>query len=932
MVADQEHSSWAPSDRFKSEATRFAEYRLSDRYRQDEVEYKAGLAALLRRFTARDALEADGVAQLAALVEGHLDLGALALDDADAALLARWPPFQSLLNLLGSGPAAVIQASTFKRWAQGDPGAVATEIELLLRGADPIAERFDRFLATAQTAYVQLFADGRLRAREVPRISPQVAAILLCLTAPAENGLFRPAIYQLSAESFDYPLHLSGTTGAKYAATNSMLAAFRDGLRAVGCQVDDLLEVHNLLWIRAKEPEWSGMGVDRWDGGDFEAMRTDQPQDRVKIGIIETKLRKIGDALRRELHDRTGRDFRTSILGLYPPSRRSWSWVNGSLSEARFGSQPTARPQLNVEVQAEGIDVFYLLDLRATAVAAGPVRARVRERRGDPALLEAALAAGFKETQEDPGGRYMVRRRIPPDTAIAWAGLGIDELAGELDLLLPIYEAMAAEPAALKPPDKVKGAVVDPRFEELASALEDRGQVILYGPPGTGKTWSAYRFAIWWLTKEWGGDADTVLADDVHLRAADRRFTRAQRERRVWWVVANPTQWSWEQLFQDGTVDYRYGRLKSNYELLQPGDLVIGYQANPDKHVVALARIAQGLHDTAAGREITLEPIRRVSNGLTYEELLADPVLAASEPARFRNQGTLFRLTRTEADLVLARLAERDTSLSDLEADDPAEGMGPLTRVTFHPTYGYEDFVEGFRPVPTTTGQLSLDLTPGVFKRVCQVARTDPEHRPYLLLIDEINRGNIAKIFGELITLIERDKRDQSAVLPQSGDPFSVPPNVYLVGTMNTADRSIRLLDAALRRRFSFIELMPDSTTLGDVRIGDLELARFLDELNLRITKRHGREKQVGHSFLLEGGNPITSAEQFSARFRREILPLLQEYAYDDFRELGEYLGPDLIDTELQRVTVAGYTPEALVSALAVEYGATKDTDVAEVG
>jgi hypothetical protein len=224
---------------------------------------------------------------------------------------------------------------------------------------------------------------------------------MLCLSDTKAYGLFRPALYQLSAESFDYPLALAGSAGTKYAATNAMLGVFRDALCSLDCPVDDLLEVHNLLWIRAKVPDWSGMGVDRWEAGDFSAMQSDPPQDRVKIGIIETKLRKIGDALRRELHDRTGRDFRTSILGLYPPSRRSWSWVNVSLSESRFGTQPTARPQLNVEVGAEGIDVFYLVDLRSTAVASGPVRARVRSRRGDPALLEAALAG----VQRKLGGR-----------------------------------------------------------------------------------------------------------------------------------------------------------------------------------------------------------------------------------------------------------------------------------------------------------------------------------------------------------------------------------------------------------------------------------------------------------------------------------------------------------------------------------------------
>ena len=932
MLNDRDELSWIPNERFASEADRFATYRLTDLYQENEVEYKASLATLLKRFTSRESLEADGVARLADLAAGHLDLESLALDDAEAALLARNPYHQSFPNLLGGGQSALIQLSTFRRWAESDAPTVAVEIEGVLRGTEPLAERFDRFLTSAQEAYGRLFAQGQLRAREVPRVSPQIPAILLSLTDPNTYGLFRPAVYQLSADSFDYPLKLAGSTGAKYTATTAMLAAFRDALRDAGCPVDDLLEVHNLLWIRAKYPDWSGMGVDHWDDGDFDAMRTDQPQDRAKIGIIQAKLEKIGAAFRIELHDRTGRDFRASILGLYPPSRRAWPWLNVALGEPRFGSQPTARPQLNVEVGAEGLDVFYSIDLRATTGAAAAVRARVRERRGDPALLEGAVAAGYVEAQEDEAGRYMVRRRVPRATAIGWAGLGIDELAAELDLLLPIYEAMAAEPPPPQGPTK-HGDNVDPRFKELASALEDRGQVILYGPPGTGKTWTAYRFALWWLTKHWGGDADAVLADEARIRAADKRFARAQRERRTWWVVANPTQWSWAQLFKEGTVEYRYGRLQRNYELIQPGDLVIGYQANPDKRVMALARIAQTLHEASDGQQrITLDQGMPVANGLTYEELLADPVLSVSEPARFRNQGTLFRLTGTEADLVLARLAERDPSLPELEADDPSGGVGPLTRITFHPTYGYEDFVEGFRPVPTTTGQLSLELTPGVFKRVCQAARTDAEHRPYLLLIDEINRGNIPKIFGELITLIERDKRDQSAVLPQSGDPFAVPPNVFLVGTMNTADRSIRLLDAALRRRFSFMELMPDSTTLGDARIGDLELAHFLDELNLRITKGHGREKQVGHSFLLDGGKPITTTDQFAARFRREILPLLQEYAYDDFRELGDYLGPDLIDAELQRVTVADLTPDALVSALAVEYGGAKNSDVAEVG
>jgi 5-methylcytosine-specific restriction protein B len=121
-----------------------------------------------------------------------------------------------------------------------------------------------------------------------------------------------------------------------------------------------------------------------------------------------------------------------------------------------------------------------------------------------------------------------------------------------------------------------------------------------------------------------------------------------------------------------------------------------------------------------------------------------------------------------------------------------------------------------------------------------------------------------------------------------------------MVGTMNTADRSIKLLDTALRRRFAFAELMPDPELLAGAKVGNLALDEFLEELNRRIVKTQGREKQVGHSFLLEGNQPITDPDDFARRFRQEILPLLQEYCYDDYAMLAAYLGDGLIDKEAQ--------------------------------
>src|SRR2546429_3641863 len=170
---------------------------------------------------------------------------------------------------------------------------------------------------------------------------------------------------------------------------------------------------------------------------------------------------------------------------------------------------------------------------------------------------------------------------------------------------------------------------------------------------------------------------------------------------------------------------------------------------------------------------------------------------------------------------------------------------------SFHPAYGYEDFLEGFRP-ESINGQMHFTLRDGVFKKVCQDAYARPDHRFYLI-IDEINRGDIPRIFGELLSVLEKDKRGKAIVLPVSGTTFRVPPNVFLIGTMNTADRSISLLDAALRRRFGFIELMPDTTILKNQTVGSIPLGPWLAALNRRICDRVGtdvRNLQIGHSYL----------------------------------------------------------------------------------
>jgi 5-methylcytosine-specific restriction enzyme B len=290
---------------------------------------------------------------------------------------------------------------------------------------------------------------------------------------------------------------------------------------------------------------------------------------------------------------------------------------------------------------------------------------------------------------------------------------------------------------------------------------------------------------------------------------------------------------------------------------------------------------------------------------------------------RFAVWWLLSRAGAPEASWILgdrAALAEHEHVLSTPRTG----GVPQLSMITFHPSYSYEDFVEGYKPRPTSgRGGLELDLRDGIFKRICRAAADDP--RPYLLLIDEINRGNVPKILGELITLLELDKRGISVLLPYSGETFSIPPNVFIVGTMNTADRSIRLLDAALRRRFAFIELLPDPEVLQGAAVDRLALDAFLLELNQRILKYVGREKQIGHSFFLDReGKPITRSEDFVAHFLSEVLPILQEYAFEDYTLLGQLLGDGIVDTELQVIRPAVLEdPGEFAEALRMNFGTT---------
>lgn len=230
---------------------------------------------------------------------------------------------------------------------------------------------------------------------------------------------------------------------------------------------------------------------------------------------------------------------------------------------------------------------------------------------------------------------------------------------------------------------------------------------------------------------------------------------------------------------------------------------------------------------------------------------------------------------------------------------DELKEAGQIEMVTFHQNYTYEDFIEGIRPLLADTRDgsqrerdLAYELCDGIFKEIVKRAESDPEQN-YTLIIDEINRGNIAKIFGELITLIEESKRinqenkeDQATViLPYSQESFGVPANLYIIGAMNTADRSIALLDTALRRRFRFIEMMPDIKHVSE-NVAGVNCRKMLEAMNERIRFLFDREHQIGHTYFIK----VSKMHDLADTFKFNIIPLLQEYFYDDWEKIDQVL------------------------------------------
>ena len=297
----------------------------------------------------------------------------------------------------------------------------------------------------------------------------------------------------------------------------------------------------------------------------------------------------------------------------------------------------------------------------------------------------------------------------------------------------------------------------------------------------------------------------------------------------------------------------------------------------------------------------TFELLERIGD---HEPPTPPPVQPTPPPVHSRNQilygppgtGKTWNAVNYAMAIVLGvdvdGISEEDRGqFGDFQFDLEA-GTGQIAIVTFHQSFSYEEFVEGIRPKLEGSHGIAYELRDGIFKQIAKAARKDRQSR-YVLIIDEINRGNIPKIFGELITLIEDSRRlgqndATRVILPYSNQDFGVPSNLYIIGTMNTADRSILLLDTALRRRFDFVEMMPNPEhDLISTNVEGVDPRKMLKAMNERISLLLDREHQIGHTYLFD----VNDLKSLSDKFQNKIFPLLQEYFYDDWSKIREVLG-----------------------------------------
>ena len=377
------------------------------------------------------------------------------------------------------------------------------------------------------------------------------------------------------------------------------------------------------------------------------------------------------------------------------------------------------------------------------------------------------------------------------------------------------------------------------------------------------------------------------------------------------------------QIFDDfkGLLDYyvayaKYKTYEKNYDRISESkeELKLNYENEFNKIIKTLTESQNNLEIEVNNIDNLIENIK--SDSIQSKEEFNFPLntILYGPPGTGKTYNTIFySVGIIEKDKSVFKGNNNDENI--FKKFKECKNKNLIKFITFHQSYGYEDFIEGIRPdLDNESKDLKYIIHSGIFKDMCNKAKNDKENN-YVLIIDEINRGNISKIFGELISLIEPSKREGESeelevILPYSKENLTIPKNLYIIGTMNTADRSIALLDIALRRRFNFIEIMPQYDILKNEKIENIELDLLLSTINERIEFLLDREHIIGHSYFLN----INTFEDLVQVFRNSIIPLLQEYFYDDFEKIKSVLGDNnFISSKNISINLKGSNPKKYI-------------------
>lgn len=460
--------------------------------------------------------------------------------------------------------------------------------------------------------------------------------------------------------------------------------------------------------------------------------------------------------------------------------------------------------------------------------------------------------------------RYVVNSKYwsPQGNSTFWQ-VGADDLPElEQTLLAPFFATSLAELAGMAG-EPIEAVSLNPsNVQEVAKVPSIITPInrIYYGPPGTGKTYALQQL----LLKEYTQHADTLSQTEYEVQIIAEQIA--------------PLAW-WEAI---AAALYEIGGKARVEQLLEHRFI---------KAVAAVKSRNTSVRPTLWGalQHHTVKDSKTVK----AEQRSAPYIFEKVENSVWTFAGD-WKEECVDLIAIVNRLKEG--------VHDHTNPIKRYSFVTFHQSYGYEEFVEGLRPLlDESTDRIGYEIRKGAFVHLCEHARLDPSHQ-YAMVIDEINRGNISKIFGELITLIEVDKREGAkhaitVTLPYSQTPFSVPANVNIIGTMNTADRSLALLDTALRRRFEFVEIVPDLSVLDGLIVAnegvDIDMARLLGVMNKRIEALYDRDHMVGHAYFTDLKD-VPSLERFDklkAIFRNKIIPLLEEYFFEDWQKIRLVLG-----------------------------------------